>query len=87
MNLVERFEELKKKKEEYTKTKIQCEVKRDTLSAEIKSDLDLLVEKYGVKNLEEAKHLLQKSDAELNAKVTELETELSKFENATKEDL
>lgn len=78
--LAERYENLKKKKEALEKRKIQCEVKKDSLTSEIKNDLATLNEKYGVSSLDEAKDYLARMDLELKTKADALEEELSKFE-------
>lgn len=81
-DLTLRFENLKRKREELSKKKIQCEVRRDSLQSELQSDLKELQDKYGVSTLQDAKRLLTEKELDLESRAKALEDELSKYEKA-----
>jgi chromosome segregation ATPase len=77
---VERFQELKNRREQLEKKRIELQTRLDTAKEVVQKGLAELKEKYGVGSLEEAAKSLGKMKDDLERKTTELDELLRSFE-------
>lgn len=82
MDLTERFKELKEKKEDISKKRIETEVKISNLEQDINKNLEVLKEKYGVNSLEEAQQLYYKKKQELDKVLDTIDKQLKDYEDS-----
>ena len=85
MDVKERFNVLKERKEKIIKAKLAYEVRLDALKKQMSEALNELYTKYNVKSLEEAKQKYNKTEQELIRDLESMEEQLKLFESSVKD--
>lgn len=83
-DVLERYQELKKKKDELEKKKIELSVRLEQMRKDYKEIISSLKSDFNVSSLDEAKDLKDKMEKELNDKCVELKLKLDRFDEAAK---
>lgn len=84
-DIKDRFLALKEKKDKLEKSKMEYEVRLESLKEQIKKDLTELYSKYGVKSLEEAKAKYKDTEKVLIKELEEMEQQLEVYENSVRD--